>query len=157
MTSTNKAVFTRLATLADLASIAPLFNAYRQFYEQADNLAVATTFINDRLANAESVIILALDGTQKAVGFCQLYPTFCSVEAAPIYTLYDLYVSPQARRTGAATALLQAAAAHAAQTGRVRMDLTTARTNLSAQALYESLGWAQDKVFLSYNKRIAAV
>jgi len=79
------------------------------------------------------------------------------VEAAPIYTLYDLFVSPQARRTGAATALLQAAAAHAAQTGRVRMDLTTARTNLSAQALYESLGWAQDKVFLSYNKRIAAV
>jgi ribosomal protein S18 acetylase RimI-like enzyme len=157
MTSTNKAVFTRLATLADLASIAPLFNAYRQFYEQADTVAVATTFIHDRLANAESVIILALDGAQKAVGFCQLYPTFCSVEAAPIYTLYDLYVSPQARRTGAATALLQAADTHAAQTGRVRMDLTTARTNLSAQALYESLGWAQDKVFLSYNKRIAAV
>jgi ribosomal protein S18 acetylase RimI-like enzyme len=150
-------ITTRLATLADLASIAPLFNAYRQFYEQADDLALATTFIQERLAKAESVIILALDGAQKAVGFCQLYPTFCSVEAAPIYTLYDLFVSPQARRTGAATALLQAAAAHAAQTGRVRMDLTTARTNLSAQALYESLGWAQDKVFLSYNKRIAAV
>jgi ribosomal protein S18 acetylase RimI-like enzyme len=147
-------IITRLATLSDLARIAPLFNAYRQFYEQADDLAVATTFIHDRLANAESVIILALDGAQKAVGFCQLYPTFCSVEAAPIYTLYDLFVSPQARRTGAARALLRAADACAAQTGRVRMDLTTARTNSSAQALYESEGWVQDAVFLTYNKAV---
>jgi ribosomal protein S18 acetylase RimI-like enzyme len=157
MTSTNKAVFTRLATLADLASIAPLFNAYRQFYEQADDLAVASAFIQERLAKAESVIILALDDAQTVIGFCQLYPTFCSVEAAPIYTLYDLFVLPQARRTGAATALLQAADAYAAQTGRVRMDLTTARTNSSAQALYESEGWVQDAVFLTYNKAVLPV
>jgi ribosomal protein S18 acetylase RimI-like enzyme len=85
-----------------------------------------------------------------------LYPTFCSVEAAPIYTLYDLFVSPQARRAGAATALLQAADAHAAQTGRVRMDLTTARMNTSAQALYESEDWVQDAVFLTYNKAVFA-
>jgi ribosomal protein S18 acetylase RimI-like enzyme len=156
MTSTNKAVFTRLATLADLASIAPLFNAYRQFYERADDLAVATAFIQERLAKAESVIILALDDAQTVVGFCQLYPTFCSVEAAPIYTLYDLFVSPQARRTGAAKALLQAAHMHAAQTGRVRMDLTTARMNTSAQALYESEDWVQDAVFLTYNKAVFA-
>ena len=64
MTSTNKAVFTRLATMADLANIAPLFNAYRQFYEQADDLALATAFIQERLTNAESVIILALDDAQ---------------------------------------------------------------------------------------------
>jgi ribosomal protein S18 acetylase RimI-like enzyme len=156
MTSTNKAVFTRLATLADLASIAPLFNAYRQFYERADDLAVATAFIQERLVKAESVIILALDDAQTVVGFCQLYPTFCSVEAAPIYTLYDLFVSPQARRTGAAKALLQAAHMHAAQTGRVRMDLTTARMNTSAQALYESEDWVQDAVFLTYNKAVFA-
>jgi ribosomal protein S18 acetylase RimI-like enzyme len=156
MISTNKAVFTRLATLADLASIAPLFNAYRQFYEQADDLAVATAFIQERLVKAESVIILALDDAQTVVGFCQLYPTFCSVEAAPIYTLYDLFVSPQARRTGAAKALLQAAHMHAAQTGRVRMDLTTARMNTSAQALYESEDWVQDAVFLTYNKAVFA-
>jgi ribosomal protein S18 acetylase RimI-like enzyme len=153
----NNPILTRLATLADLASIAPLFNTYRQFYEQADDLAAARAFIHDRLANAESVIILALDDAQSVVGFCQLYPSFCSVEAAPIYTLYDLFVSPQARRTGAATALLQAAHAHAVQTGRVRMDLTTARTNLSAQALYESEAWVQDDVFLTYNKRVQAV
>jgi ribosomal protein S18 acetylase RimI-like enzyme len=157
MTSTNQAVFTRLATLADLPSIAPLFNAYRQFYEQADDLALVTTFIQERLAKAESVIILALDDAQKVLGFSQLYPTFCSVEAAPIYTLYDLFVSPQARRTGAARALLRAAHNHALQTGRVRMDLTTARANVSAQALYEAEGWVQDAVFLTYNKSVLAM
>ena len=154
MTSTKNTIFTRPATLADLASIAALFNAYRQFYEQADDLALAAAFIQNRLSNAESVIILALDDAQTVVGFCQLYPTFCSVEAAPIYTLYDLFVLPDARRTGAARALLRAAHAHAAQTGRVRMDLTTAKTNASAQALYESEGWVQDEVFLTYNKRV---
>ncbi len=154
MKSVTNPIFTRLATLADLASIAPLFNAYRQFYEQADDLKAATAFIQERLANAESVIILALDDAQAAIGFCQLYPTFCSVEVAPIYTLYDLFVSSQARRTGAAKALLRAAHAHAAQTGRVRMDLTTARTNFAAQALYESEGWVQDALFLTYNKRV---
>jgi hypothetical protein len=34
MIPTQTSILTRLATLADLASIAPLFNAYRQFYEQ---------------------------------------------------------------------------------------------------------------------------
>jgi ribosomal protein S18 acetylase RimI-like enzyme len=155
--SVHEPVLARLATLADLASIAQLFNAYRQFYEQVDDLAMATDFIQERLAKAESVIILALDDVQTVVGFCQLYPTFCSVEAAPIYTLYDLFVSPQARRTGAARALLRAAHMHAAQTGRVRMDLTSARTNSSAQALYESEGWVQDAVFLTYNKAVLPV
>lgn len=30
-----------------------------------------------------------------------LYPTFYSVEAAPDYTLYGLFVNPTARKTGA--------------------------------------------------------
>jgi hypothetical protein len=37
------------------------------------------------------------------------------------------------------------------------MDLTTARTNLKAQSLYASLGWVQDDVFLSFNRRVAGV
>ena len=43
----------------------------------------------------ESVLIVAETWTKALVGFCQLYPTFCSVKAAPTYTLYDLFVSPK--------------------------------------------------------------
>jgi ribosomal protein S18 acetylase RimI-like enzyme len=143
---------TRIATLADLDLIAPLFDAYRQFYEQAPNLALARSFIRDRLQNNESVILLASNERQQVIGFCQLYPTFCSVEAKPIYSLYDLFVDPEARRSGAGKVLLQAAEKLAAERGKARMDLTTARTNKPAQNAYEALGWVRDEVFFAYSK-----
>lgn len=149
-------IHTRLASLADLDVVAPLFDAYRQFYEQAPDLALARDFIRDRLVNNESIVLLALNEDQEAVGFCQLYPTFCSVEAKPIYALYDLFVSPEERRSGAGKALLQAAERLAADAGKARMDLTTARSNNAAQAAYESLGWVRDEVFYAYSKSIAA-
>lgn len=141
--------------MADVTHIAPLFDAYRQFYEQAPDLARATTFIGNRLERNESVILLAIGANDDPLGFCQLYPSFCSVEALPIYALYDLYVRPEMRRTGVGMALLLAAERHATDNGFARMDLTTAKTNHSAQALYESLGWVRDEVFLTYNKRVA--
>ena len=145
----------RLAIPADVDTIAPLFDAYRQFYEQAPDLTAARRFIAERLERGESSILLAVNGAGETVGFCQLYPTFCSVEAAPIYTLYDLFVSPAARKTGAGRALLEAAREHARAEGKVRMDLTTAHTNTTAQSLYESLGWVQDTVFRAYTQRVA--
>jgi len=141
----------RLATIDDVAAIAPLFDAYRQFYEQPPDLARASSFLHDRISHRESVVIVAEDGAGRALGFCQLYPGFCSVLAAPIYTLYDLFVRPEARGTGVGSALLKAAESHAARQGVVRMDLSTARTNLAAQSLYESLGWARDDLFLVYS------
>jgi ribosomal protein S18 acetylase RimI-like enzyme len=147
---------TRLATLDDLDAVASLFDDYRQFYEQAPDAALARRFIQDRMTRHESVILLALDDTQQVIGFCQLYPSFCSVEATPIYVLYDLFVAPAARRSGAGRLLLQAAEQHAREQGRTRMDLTTARTNAPAQAAYESLGWVRDEVFLAYSKQVAA-
>lgn len=149
------AVHIRLATPADTDAIAPLFDAYRQFYEQTPDLAGAQAFIAQRLERAESVVLLALDASGSAIGFCQLYPTFCSVEAAPIYTLYDLFVDPGARKTGAGRSLMVAAEATARAHGKARMDLTTAHTNTAAQSLYESLGWVQDTVFRAYTRRIA--
>lgn len=147
---------TRIATLADLDVIAPLFDAYRQFYEQAPNLALARSFIRDRLQNNESVILLASNEHQQVTGFCQLYPTFCSVEAKPIYSLYDLFVDPEARRSGAGKVLLQAAEKLAAERGKARMDLTTAKTNTPAQNAYEALGWVRDEVFFAYSKAVEA-
>jgi len=154
----------RKATLADLESVATLFDAYRQFYEMPADLPLAKRYLGERLSKNESVILLALaptpmaapaaDSGQDPVGFCQLYPTFCSVEAHPTYTLYDLYVIPGARRLGAARALMLAAEEQAQRDGKARLDLSTARTNLSAQQLYESLGWVRDEVFFTYSKRL---
>jgi ribosomal protein S18 acetylase RimI-like enzyme len=147
-------VQTRVATLADLGATAPLFDAYRQFYGRPADLALASRYLRERLENGESVILLASKPNEAVVGFCQLYPTFCSVEAQPIYALYDLYVTPAARRLGAGRVLLLAAEQLARQNSKARMDLTTAITNQAAQRLCESLGWVRDDVFLAYSRRI---
>ncbi|MBD9580467.1 GNAT family N-acetyltransferase [Delftia sp. DLF01] len=150
----STAIHTAIPEDAEL--IAPLFDAYRQFYEQPADADAALAFITARLERGESVILLARRPDGSALGFCQLYPSFCSVLAAPIYVLYDLFVAPDARRLGVGRALLLAAEAHARATGHARMDLTTARNNLRAQALYESLGWVRDEVFLTYARHLQA-
>ncbi len=145
---------TRLATLGDLDAVAPLFDAYRQFYKQPPDLALARRYIEERLQRGESVLLVAETATGVVIGFCQLYPTFCSVRAAPTYVLYDLFVGPQARGTGAGRALMQAAEAHARKTGAARLELSTARDNAVAQSLYESLDWARDEAFFVYSKTL---
>jgi ribosomal protein S18 acetylase RimI-like enzyme len=144
----------RRASADDINKIAPVFDAYRQFYDQEPNLEFAKEFINARLKNNESFIFIAEDENQNALGFCQIYPSFCSVIGAPIYVLYDLFVSPKARKSGAGKLLLEQAHQHAKAKNILRMDLTTAKTNLNAQSLYESLGWVRDDVFFAYNKSV---
>ena len=144
-----------VATKADVAAIAPLFDAYRQFYQYPPDLALARSYIAERIEKAESVILLAQDASAQALGFCQLYPTFCSLEAKPIYALYDLYVAPAARGAGIGNLLLLAAEDSARAHGKCRLDLTTAKTNLPAQAAYEALGWERDELYFSYSKAIA--
>jgi ribosomal protein S18 acetylase RimI-like enzyme len=145
---------TREANVDDTNKIAPLFDAYRQFYEQEPNLEFAKAFIHARLTNNESIIFIAEDDMQNALGFCQIYPSFCSVIAAPIYTLSDLFVSPSTRKSGVGKLLLEQARQHAQSNSIPRMDLTTAKTNLTAQSLYESLGWVRDEIYYAYNKSV---
>jgi ribosomal protein S18 acetylase RimI-like enzyme len=145
----------RKAACKDTAKLAILFDNYRQFYEQIPNIKLATQFIEDRLQKQDSYIFLAENSQKEIIGFCQLYPTFCSVKAAPICVLYDLFIDLSARKVGAGKALMLAAQTYAKDNGFVRLDLTTAITNTSAQSLYESLGWMRDNEFYTYNKEIS--
>ncbi len=146
----------RQMQISDLEQVAILFDLYRQFYQQQPNLDVARKFIQARFINQESCILVAETSEEKLVGFCQLYPSFCSVEAKPIYTLYDLFVLPNVRKQGVGKLLLQAAENKAVSEGKSRMDLTTATNNKTAQSLYESLGWIRDTVFFTYNRWVGS-
>lgn len=145
-----------IANRSDIDVIAPMFDLYRQFYEQAPDLKLASAYIAQRIQRDESIILVAKDRVGAGLGFCQLYPTFCSVQAAPIYTLYDLFVRENCRQRGIGRALLLAAESHAKLNAVQRMDLTTAKDNTAAQALYESIGWVRDEVFYTYNRHTAA-
>ena len=102
----------RLASLQDLNQISSLFDAYRVFYEKESNLEGAQSFLKGRLENNESVIYLAIDDSNNAVGFIQLYPLFSSTRMAILWLLNDLFVDPNARRQGIAKQLLERAKQH---------------------------------------------
>lgn len=141
----------RQAGPADVDLVAPLFDAYRQFYRQPSDLALAREFLAERLDRQESVIFLAeRDGC--AVGFVQLYPLFSSTAARPrrLWLLNDLFVAAAVRGGGVGRALLDRARRLAEETGAVGLELATARTNVGAQRLYQSLGYRLDDQFLRY-------
>ncbi|HEY7330767.1 MAG TPA: GNAT family N-acetyltransferase [Gemmataceae bacterium] len=129
--------------------IAPLFDAYRQFYGQTSDLDGAHQFLLERLGRGESVIFAVIEG-EIALGFTQLYPSFSSVSMGPMWILNDLFVVEKARRRGIGARLLRAARDHALRTGAVRLVLATGVENFTAQALYEQQGWQKDTAFLQY-------
>jgi GNAT superfamily N-acetyltransferase len=74
-------------------------------------------------------------------GFIILLPSYSSWLALPGLIIHDLYVRPQARGKGAATALVAAARALADERGCGRMDVNVLSWN-SASAFYTKQGFA---------------
>lgn len=140
------------ATVTDLDAVAPLFDAYRQFYGQRSDLAAARAFLDDRLRREESVIFLAVadEHGKEALGFTQLYPSFSSVSVRRLWILNDLFVRPGGRRGGVGRRLLERAREWAIETDAKGLILATAVSNAAARALYESCGWRRDDEFAHY-------
>jgi ribosomal protein S18 acetylase RimI-like enzyme len=137
------------ATLADIEAIAPLFDAYRQFYHQPPDLDGARAYLAERLERDESVVFLArVDGVP--AGFTQLYPIFSSTTMQRAWLLNDLFVAPTARRAGVGRALLERARTFGQETQAKELMLQTAVDNFPAQRLYESLGWQRDNDYYVY-------
>jgi ribosomal protein S18 acetylase RimI-like enzyme len=143
----------RRAVLRDVEALVPLFDSYRQFYEQSSNPELARRFLSERLERGESTVFIAEDG-RRAVGFAQSFPMFSSVSAARIYVLNDLFVAPEARRRGVGQALLAASLEFARAVGAARVTLSTSVTNCPAQALYEATGWEKETDYYVYVHRL---
>jgi len=139
----------RQAGIDDLDALVPLFDAYRQFYGRTTDPPAARAFLFERFKHQQSVIFIAHEGSD-AIGFTQLYPLFSSLTLARTFVLYDLFVAPTARRSGAARQLLRAAADYGRAVGAGALELSTATDNEGAQRLYESEGWVRDTAFYVY-------
>lgn len=139
----------RPAGSADLEALAPLFDGYRQFYGAAADLDLARRFIGARLAHMDTVLFIAEVGG-RAAGFTHLFPIFSSTRCRRLWLLNDLFVDPGNRTRGVGKALLLAARAYAESTDACGLELATAHTNITAQRLYESLGWKLDQTFRHY-------
>ena len=151
----NANVTIRRAHPADLPSLATLFDLYRQFYECPTDLDAAKNWLQHNM-DAQRSVVFAADTGSRLVGFTQLYPALCSVDLVEYYVLYDLFVLESARRQGVARALMNAASHWAREQGAARLDLETARDNTAGQALYRSLGYTLDEVFLKFSLDLTA-
>jgi len=142
------------ATLEDVPEIARLFDLYRQFYKCEPNIELARSYLGERIENNESAIFIALDDA-KPIGFVQMYPSFCSVDAIRIFILYDLFVEADSRNLGVGAMLMDRAAVYAKDMGASRVDLLTAVSNEPGQHLYEKLGYERSlDGFLGYSLEI---
>lgn len=153
MYSTQSSVEIVQATPADVGDVAPLFDAYRQFYGKAADLEAARRFLFARLSKGESVLFLARHDA-RAAGFVHLYPVFSSVNLTRQWILNDIFVLPEARKLGIGRALMSRAQQLAEETQASSLTLETAIDNETSQKLYEGLGWRRDEEFYRYSLQV---
>ncbi|MBM9579482.1 GNAT family N-acetyltransferase [Leptospira sp. 201903070] len=141
----------REVAITDLDPVSLLFDEYRRFYEKTSDLSEASKFLKERILKGESKIFVALDARGFYCGFTQLYPSFTSLSMRRTWILNDLFVRPEYRKQGVASALIQQAVSFAKSTDAKYLSLSTAHENLTAQKLYESLGFIKDETFFHYS------
>jgi len=124
-----------------LNDLTPLFDHYRQFYEQDTNERACKEFLKERLDKDETIVFMAYDNEQ-AIGFVHIFPIWSSVSLMDDYILNDLFVHSTFRNQGVGAALLNAAKKEIIARGGKGLHLETAIDN-PAQNLYEKEGWKQ--------------
>ena len=148
----------RQADARDVAALAPLFDLYRQFYGKQSDVALAEQFLRDRVRTGDSTILIAESTTAGTdpLGFVQVYPTLSSLQCKQAWVLNDLFVASEARGSGVAKALMEAATEAARRAGVSTISLSTAHDNVAAQALYTKLGYVLDEEFRTYSLTVSA-
>jgi GNAT superfamily N-acetyltransferase len=128
-------------TAADLGALLPLMRAYCDFYEVTppddDLLSLSRALIAD--PEREGVQLLARNDGE-AVGFATIYWSWATTIAARIGVMNDLFVSPAARGTGAAEALIRSCVDECRRHGAAELTWQTARDNARAQRVYDRVG-----------------
>ncbi|EMJ60647.1 FR47-like protein [Leptospira sp. P2653] len=73
------------------------------------------------------------------------------------WILNDLFVRPEHRNKGGGKALIEQGASLARDTEAKYLTLSTAFDNLTAQKLYESIGFVKDEDFFHYTLIIQSI
>ena len=144
-----------------------LFDLYRQSYNQPADLVLSKQYVTDQLRSKNTTILVAhaiADTTRynnnglpdiedKAIGFLQFGYRVCSC-LGKILLVNDLFVDPDNRNMGVGKALMNAAL----ECGKIgeasAVELETEVDNISAQRLYESLGYKRDTRYTTYTRSV---
>lgn len=131
----------RDATPQDIPALGRLIAEALDHYDMAvtDNAQIARS-LAAQLPAVE--FLLAFEGDELR-GFASFAVLFPGLGLDPQFYMKDLYTAAAARGRGVARALMRELARRAKERGCVRIDWTTDRDNLQAQAAYKALGAAR--------------
>jgi GNAT superfamily N-acetyltransferase len=141
----------------DLAELLPLMRGYCDFYEVAPSdealLAMSRTLVAD--PELEGLQLIARDEDGRAVGFATIFWTWSTLSASRIAVMNDLFVSEDARGSGAADELIEACADRCGERDVTELDWQTAHDNLRAQKVYDRVGAKRDDRWLDYSLSVS--
>lgn len=138
-------------SIEELNDLVVLFDQYMVFYKQPSAPDKYREYLKERLAKSEATVFIAYSSENEPVGFVLNYYTFSSVSLGKVIVLNDLFVAPSYRKQGIANNLIDYSIKLAKDTDSIRVDLATAKDNISAQALYEKIGFVQGSEYFSYS------
>jgi GNAT superfamily N-acetyltransferase len=153
----SKAVAIRTATKADLPALGRLgalllrthyeFDAQRFMAPDGNADAGYAWFLGTQLRE-DDVVVLVADQEGEVVGYVYagLEPQSWKELREACGFIHDVVVDERGRRTGVATALIEAAADWLRAHGAPRMVLWTAQRNEAAQQLFERLGFRRTMI-----------
>jgi GNAT superfamily N-acetyltransferase len=143
-------------TDADLPELLPLMRGYCDFYEVGPSddalLAMSRMLIADP---DQGVQLIARDDDGTAVGFATIFWTWSTLSASRIAVMNDLFVSEDARGSGAADELIEACADRCGERDVTELDWQTAHDNLRAQKVYDRVGAKRDDRWLDYSLSVS--
>jgi GNAT superfamily N-acetyltransferase len=144
-------VVCRRVAESDLADLLPLVRAYCEFNgvarTDAELLLISRALIAD--PDHQGVQLIARGRDQRAVGFATLVWTWATWAGGRIGIMGDLYVAAPARRSRVGRELIDACRRECQRIGGQGLMWTTAKDNLAARALYESVG-ARSREWVDY-------
>jgi GNAT superfamily N-acetyltransferase len=127
----------------------PLWLGYIEFYEHAlTDVQTALTFARLTDPAFPAWAAIARDAGGRAIGFVHWLTHPSTWSAGPYCYLEDLFVSSEARGTGAGRALIRTVAAWAEDNACSQVYWLTAETNATARALYDRV--AERTGFIHY-------
>lgn len=123
---------------------------YREFCGFKPSPEETTGFFKNILTENEATTFIAISEEDEVMGFVNLYPSYSTLALSKIWILNDLGVSRDFKRIGVAQTLIRESIKFAKNTGAIRIELKTDKTNLNAQRLYSEIGFKIDQDNIYY-------